>query len=82
MGRRRSDIGYLWVRVGSDLPGGRGFLVLKKILDFGSCAFGLSQVVHDIDQQLMHNNVSKGTFYTDLWGGVIGCAITGISSTL
>jgi RHS repeat-associated protein len=63
-------------------PGGKFFLKLKTTLDFGSCLFGLGQVVNDINNQLNNNNVSQGTFYTDLVGGVMGCAITGLSKAM
>ena len=60
-------------------PGSKLFLKLKTVLDVGSCLFGLAQVVNDINNQLDNNNVSQGMFYTDLVGGAMGCAITGLS---
>jgi RHS repeat-associated protein len=66
---------YIW-------PGGKAFLTLKAGLDVGACLFGLAQVVNDINQQIDYTNVSQGTLYTDISGGVIGCAITGISKAI
>lgn len=57
-------------------------MTLKTGLDWTACLFGLAQAVNDINEERLHHDVKSATFYEDAFGGVLGCAITGIGSTL